>query len=272
MPIGNIRKMQAKLDSPVQYWLPIGDELIHINPLLGKNIGFRFTQQIHCIYCGKKTKKSYSQGYCFPCMQKLAACDICIVRPEQCHFDQGTCREPEWGLAHCMQPHFLYLANSSALKVGITRATQIPTRWIDQGAQQALAIFQVQTRYQVGLLEVAFKNHVADKTNWRTLLKAEATRLDLMAQRDQLLAVCQPAINELIDRFGDKAIQAVENQMVTELTFPVLQYPSKITSLNLDNTPEVTGVLQGIKGQYLILDCGVINMRKYTGYEIEFMV
>ncbi len=272
MPIGNIRKMQAKLDSPVQYWLPVGDERIHINPLLGKTIGFRYTEQIHCIHCGKKTKKSYRQGHCFICMQKLAACDMCIVKPEQCHFDQGTCREPEWGLAHCMQPHFLYLANSSALKVGITRATQIPTRWIDQGAQQALAIFQVQTRYQVGLLEVAFKNHVADKTHWRTLLKAEASRLDLVAQRDRLLAICQPAINELVDRFGDEAIQTVENQMVTELTFPVLQYPSKITSLNLDKTPEVTGVLQGIKGQYLILDCGVINMRKYTGYEIEFMV
>ena len=132
---GNLLKMTSQLQQDtVLYSLPIGSEQVPLNPYIGKTIRLEYSGQINCIACGRKTKKSFNQGYCFPCMRSLAECDMCIVRPEQCHFDQGTCRDEQWALRHCMQEHIVYLANSSGLKVGITRHTQIPTRWIDQGA------------------------------------------------------------------------------------------------------------------------------------------
>lgn len=168
---GTLSKLKSTLVEPIQYQLPVGDNLVSLNDYFGKPITLTFTGNIFCSNCGKKTKKSYSQGHCYVCMKKLASCDMCIMKPETCHFDQGTCREPKWGEENCMIPHYVYLANTSGLKVGITRHTQIPTRWIDQGATQALPIFKVQTRHQSGLVEVALAQFIADKTNWRNMLK-----------------------------------------------------------------------------------------------------
>ncbi|MGL4475007.1 MAG: DUF2797 domain-containing protein, partial [Shewanella sp.] len=142
---GTLVKMRTHLDADngVQYHLPVGDQSLHLNPVIGKTLTLNFSGQIFCCHCGKKTKKSYAQGHCYPCMQKLASCDMCIMKPETCHYDQGTCREPEWGQKNCYTPHYVYLANTSGLKVGITRHTQIPTRWLDQGATQGLPILKV---------------------------------------------------------------------------------------------------------------------------------
>jgi len=152
--IGALRKMTAQLDGNgnVNYQLPIGDQLLPLNEVIGETLTLTYHDAINCSHCGNKTKKSYSQGHCFVCMRKLAQCDMCIMKPETCHFEQGTCREPEWAEQHCMTAHYVYLANTSGLKVGITRHTQIPTRWIDQGATQALPIFKVSTRLQSGLV------------------------------------------------------------------------------------------------------------------------
>ncbi|HPY40033.1 MAG TPA: DUF2797 domain-containing protein, partial [Thiolinea sp.] len=171
--IGILRKMHTKLAEPVEYQLVLNQTEIALAPLLGKALSLSHTGNIYCIHCGRHTKKSFNQGYCYTCFMKLAQCDTCIIKPELCHYAAGTCREPQWGEQHCMQPHFVYLANSSALKIGITRQGQIPTRWIDQGAVAALPILKVQSRYLSGLMEVAFKDHVADKTNWQQMLKSE---------------------------------------------------------------------------------------------------
>jgi len=270
MTTGNILKMSTELGGVVQYTLPIGKERIALNPLLGKAISLTYTGTINCVNCGKKTNKSYSQGHCFVCMKKLASCDMCIMKPETCHYDQGTCREPDWGLTHCMKPHYVYLANSSGLKVGITRETQIPTRWMDQGAVEALPIAKVQTRLQVGLMEVAFKNHINDKTNWRKMLQNDLVEVDIKAKRNELFDLCQSEITELRKKFGEDVIELVDDADIVKIQYPVLEYPEKVKSFNFDKTPEVGGILQGIKGQYLILDNGVLNLRKFTGYELTF--
>ena len=260
--------MKVELDSPVSYQLPVNDQFVDMNSLIGQQITLKFSGLINCIHCGKKTKKSFSQGFCYPCMTKLAQCDICIMSPEKCHYAAGTCREPEWGDTHCMTDHIVYLANSSGIKVGITRASQVPTRWIDQGAVQALPIFRVNTRLLSGLVEVVFKSHVADKTNWRKMLKNEVDQMDLIAERDRLFELADQGLSELINTQDLQAIQKIEGVEVTNIDFPVIEYPVKVTSFNLDKTPEVSGKLMGIKGQYLILDGGVINLRKYTGYSL----
>ncbi|WP_159652105.1 DUF2797 domain-containing protein [Vibrio atypicus] len=265
---GTLNKMRASLDGDVHYRLPVGDELVDLKPFIGQSITLTHTGNIFCSSCGKKTKKSYSQGHCFVCMKKLASCDMCIMKPETCHYDQGTCREPQWGEENCMVDHFVYLSNTSSLKVGITRHTQIPTRWIDQGATQGLPIFKVKTRYISGLIEVELAKHIADKTNWRTLLKGDGEPMDLAKRFEELLPLVEEKIAQIKAQFGDDAIEVLSNE-ITPISYPVLEHPVKITSHNFDKNPEVTGTLQGIKGQYMIFDTGVINIRKFTSYEVE---
>lgn len=267
--LGNLDKMDTENAAVVQYTLVLGGQHLSLNPLLGKVIRLRYTGQIHCSACGRLTKKSYSQGHCYPCSQRLASCDLCIMKPETCHYAAGTCREPAWGEANCMQPHIIYLANTSGLKVGITRQSQVPTRWMDQGASQALPIFRVQNRYHSGLIEQICKTHVADRTDWRKMLKGNGDEIDLVAARDQLLADCAAELDGFRQQFGDAALELLSDEAPLILHYPVTQWPSKVNALNLDKQVQVEGVLQGIKGQYLLLDSGVINIRKFTGYEVE---
>ncbi len=265
---GQIEKMTTELTTPVAYRLPIGDDHLPMNPFLGRRLTLSYRGVIHCMACGAKTKKSFSQGYCYRCCTRLAQCDMCIVKPETCHYHLGTCREPQWGERHCMIPHYVYLANSSGLKVGITRTSQVPTRWIDQGASQAVPILKVQTRRQSGLLEMALKRFVADTTNWRAMLKGETPDVNLTEERDHLLPHIRDDIEAVTAQFGADAVEVLDEPVVN-IAYPVLIYPSKIRSFNLDKSPEAEGMLQGIKGQYLIFDTGVINLRKYTGYYLS---
>ncbi|WP_413478858.1 DUF2797 domain-containing protein [Vibrio hibernica] len=270
---GTLSKLRSSLDAQqnnqVQYGLPVGSEVIDLMPYIGKEITLTHSGNIFCSACGKKTKKSYSQGHCYVCMKKLASCDMCIMKPETCHYDAGTCREPEWGEANCMVDHYVYLSNTSSIKVGITRHTQIPTRWIDQGATQGLPIFKVKTRYISGLIEVELAKHIADKTNWRTLLKEDGQPIALEDKFAELLPHVLTVIESIKQEYGDDAIQILSGE-ITSIEYPVEQHPVKITSHNFDKNPVVSGILQGIKGQYLILDTGVINIRKFGSYEVTF--
>tara|TARA_B110000305_G_C19365448_1_gene601678 strand:+ start:338 stop:1168 length:831 start_codon:yes stop_codon:yes gene_type:complete len=265
---GQLHKMRSRLDNPVSYAMVLGEESVALNALIGKTLSLEFLGQINCVHCGRNSSKSFNQGYCYPCFQKLAQCDSCIISPEKCHYDSGTCREPVWGDEFCMQDHIVYLANSSGLKVGITRASQVPTRWIDQGAVQALPIIRVRTRQQSGFAEIVFKQHVTDRTNWRNMLKGDVEEINMEEERDRLLGLCEKELIELEHQYGLHAISILNGVEPVSITFPVEKFPEKITSLNLDKDPLVEGTLMGIKGQYLILDTGVINLRKYSGYQV----
>jgi len=267
---GILRKMRTHADAPVSYALRRDDEDeegVALNPLLGKTVQLAFTGRIFCIHCGRKTNKSFSQGYCFPCFKKLAECDTCITRPETCHYHLGTCREPAWGETHCFRDHVVYLANASGIKVGITRQTQVPTRWMDQGAVAAVPIYRVRDRLVSGQVEVILKNHVSDRTNWRTMLKGEPELVDLGQWRNRLLAECRAEVDALRAQKGLDAVTEVPDAAIASFTYPVLRYPEKVTSINPEKTPLMEAELWGIKGQYLILDKGVINIRNTAGYE-----
>lgn len=266
---GQVRKLQARLASPIEYVLPLGEHAIELNPLLGAELQLRYTGKIHCTHCGRATNKSFSQGYCYPCFQTLAQCDSCIIAPERCHYAAGTCREPVWADHYCMQDHIVYLANSSGLKVGITRASQVPVRWLDQGASQALAIVRTRTRQQAGFCEVVLKQHVTDRTNWRAMLKDEPVALDMQAEATKLLVECAPELEELRSRFGLQAISILNGIAPLDISYPVQSRAEKFQSHDLEKEPLLSGTLRGIKGQYLMLGERVINIRKYTGYELE---
>jgi hypothetical protein len=266
---GAVRKMKTQLDDPVSYTMLLGEHEIPLNDYLGRQLQLQYAGVINCIHCDRKINKSFNQGYCYPCFKRLAQCDSCIVSPEKCHYAAGTCREPEWGEQHCMIDHIVYLANTSGMKVGITRGSQVPTRWMDQGATQARPIFRVNTRLHSGLVETVFKGHIADKTNWRTMLKGNAEPRDMEQVRQQLLADCAADLDSLTQTHGLSAITELPDEPDTHIAYPVLEFPVKVTSFNLDKTPIIEGTLLGIKGQYLIFDTGVINMRKYGGYQLS---
>lgn len=268
---GNIRKLRTQLQDQVQYSLPLGDTEIAINPLIGQRLAFEFAGQINCVHCKRLTKKSFNQGYCYPCFTKLAECDSCIMSPEKCHYHLGTCRDNAWAETHCMIDHIVYLANSTGPKVGITRASQIPTRWMDQGAIQAIPMIRTKSRYLSGLVEVVFKQFVADKTKWQAMLKNHVEPLDLQQEKERLLLLAMDAIKALQAEHGADAIVILDTEVedTESIEYPVLQYPEKVTAFNLDKTAYIEGVLQGIKGQYLIFDTGVINIRKFSGYLVS---
>ncbi|WP_442876566.1 DUF2797 domain-containing protein [Endozoicomonas sp. GU-1] len=284
---GSLSKMHSDLltgtdnsKSQVTYQLPVGEQLLPLNELLGQKLSMQYQGEIHCCHCGRKTKKSFNQGFCYPCFKKLPQCDSCIMSPEKCHYHQGTCRDPAWGETFCMTDHVVYLANSSGLKVGITRATQVPTRWIDQGATQAMPFIRVATRQQSGLLEVIFKEFINDRTNWRAMLKGPADPLDLQDTARELLDMNHSRITALQEQFGIQAIQPlvdvksvdIDSSAVLNIDYPVIEYPAKVTSRSFDKEPLIEGTLLGIKGQYLIFDNGVVNIRKHTAYEVSVAV
>ena len=276
--VGSVRKMVGRLeetgDSPrvVSYSLPIGDQIVALNQYLGRTIRLEALGEIHCMHCARRTRKSYSQGYCYPCFTKLAQCDLCIMSPERCHYDQGTCRDPAWGEQFCMTDHIVYLANSSGAKVGITRATQLPTRWIDQGASQGLPIMRVSARHHSGFVEDLLRKQIADRTDWRKMLRGEPESLSLTELRDSLVDGARSGMDELHARHGIQAFQPLPDAQVMEIQYPVIEYSPKPKSANLDKEPVLEGTLLGIKGQYLILDTAVINIRKYSAYTLAFTV
>ncbi len=257
---GNLHKMKASLGNPIEYRLALSED-IRMNDFIGKNIALKWTGQINCTSCGKVTKKSFGQGFCYSCFISAPEAAECILRPELCRAHLGEGRDPEWEQKNHNQPHVVYLAASSAVKVGITRATQVPTRWIDQGASSAIRLAEVPNRYEAGRIEVALKDFFTDKTSWQRMLKNEVDEsIDLEEEKWSLEDHLPADITEYFS----------ENDEIIELDYPVEAFPEKVKSLSFDKLPVIEGVLMGIKGQYLILDGGrVLNIRKHTGYYVE---
>jgi len=258
---GNLSKMRTHIDGEVEYTLTLGDEEIEMNDLIGSEISLKFNGQINCVSCGKLTKKAFGQGFCYPCFANSPMNAECIIRPELCEAHLGKGRDVEWEKKHHLQKHYVYLALTSKVKVGVTRHDQIPTRWIDQGAWKAIIIAETDNRQEAGLIEVSLKNHLGDKTPWRDMLKdVRDTSIDLVEYRDKAITL----FPENLKKF------ATTHTHVVELEFPVDEYPEKIKSLNFDKTPEISGTLMGIRAQYLIFEGGeVLNIRKFSGYHIE---
>ncbi len=261
---GTLLKMETKLVNPIEYELPIGDELVYMNHLIGKYIAFKWLKEIYCVVCGRKINKSFAQGFCYPCFLNAPETSECIFRPELCRAQDGIARDMEWAENHCLQDHIVYLAISSGIKVGVTRSGQIPTRWIDQGAWQAIKLAKTPNRYTAGLIEVALKEHISDRTNWQRMLKNQLIEgVDLTIAKKEMIAHLPSDLQNYIS----------EEDNITEINYPVNEYPEKVKSLSFDKLEEITGRLWGVKGQYLIFDDGtVVNMRKHTGYMVELEV
>ena len=259
---GVLRKMDTEFGQPIQYFLIFENDFLNMNQLVNKTINIQFVKH-QCLNCGLE-KKIFRQGFCYDCFYEIPQAADWIINPElsKAHLNIED-RDLEYEKAVQLKPHIVYLANSSSVKVGVTRKTQIPTRWIDQGAHEAIEIVEVPNRYLAGIVEVALKDYVGDKTNWRTMLKNEIDDEDLVEWANKLKQYIPEEAKEYF----------IENNSETHMDFPVLQYPVKLKSLNLAKTPNYEGVLKGIKGQYLIFeDNTVFNVRSNEGFVVKLSI
>lgn len=257
---GNLKKMSATLEHEVKYTLNLNGNAVEVNELVGEQIRISFDGQINCPVCSKEVKKLY-QGFCYDCFTDSPAASDCILKPELCEAHLGKGRDVQWEEDHHNQPHYVYLALTSALKVGVTRDKQVPTRWIDQGAWRVIKLAKTPYRQLAGEIEVALKQHLTDKTPWQAMLKNETKDgVDLLAEK-----------RRIADLLPEKLKQYVTTEdELCQLHYPVFSYPEKIKSLKLDKVPVIEGVLMGVRGQYLIFDDNrVINVRSHEGYLIN---
>ncbi len=258
---GNIRKMRTELANPIKYSLPIGENLLEMNDLIGKEISMKFDGQINCVSCGKQTKTSFGQGYCYNCLQTAPETSESVLRPELSKSQFGIARDMEWAEKHDLIDHVVYLAVTTEIKVGVTRIHQVPTRWIDQGASAAIKLVTTPNRHIAGIIEVFLKKHFTDKTNWRAMLMCETALVcNLLDEKAKVIELLPAELRKY----------AEPDNSIVDIHYPVHQYPDKIKSINFDKMPIIRGTLSGIKGQYLIFeDHTVLNMRRHNGYYLQ---
>ncbi|HRX32007.1 MAG TPA: DUF2797 domain-containing protein [Tenuifilaceae bacterium] len=266
---GYLTKMEtenvgSEYDVIPKYFLSLGDVRLEMNQFIGKHVSIEYTGQIKCIKCGRITKKSFGQGYCYPCFISVPETEECVLRPELCKAQLGIARDMEYATNHCLIDHFVYLAWSGGVKVGVTRFHQVPTRWIDQGATHAVKLCRTKNRYSAGLVEVELKKIMSDKTPWQAMLKGvEDENLNLLFEKDKAL-----------EYINGKSLEYIpETNGLYRITYPVNEYPVKVKSHSFDKESVFSGILMGIKGQYLILESGtVLNIRKHSGYIVTVKV
>ena len=258
---GPLYKMKTKLNNPVDYQLAVGEQLIGLNDLIGKDISLIYQGRIYCVKCGKKTYKSFGQGFCYNCFITAPEADPAIIHPELDLAHEGISRDMEWAKEFSLTDHYVYLAFTGAVKVGVTRSVQVITRWIDQGATAAIKLAKVPYRQLAGKIEVELKNYFSDKTNWRLMLTDNFINpTELLIQKEKATGLLSEEMQAFI----------LPDDEITFIQFPVIQYPQKLSSVSFDKVNAFQGRLTGMKGQYLILDDNrVINIRSHSGYYIN---
>ena len=262
---GDLSKMKAEQGESVKYTLRMEEKDVVMNDLIGNKISMRFTGIIHCVACGKVTKKAFGQGFCYSCFMSSPLNSECIIRPELCEAHLGKGRDPGWEEENHNKPHFVYLALTSGVKVGVTREDQVPVRWIDQGAWKAIKLARTPYRRIAGQIEVSLKNYLTDKTPWQKMLKNE---MDFSAD---LVRVKEIISHKIPLSLGEYILS--HDQEIFEFNYPVLRYPEKLKSLSPDKNPSIDAILTGIRGQYLMFNYSdVLNVRSNSGYEIELSV
>lgn len=260
--IGRLKGQGGADASEVEYELAFAEGRQPLMDRVSTEFTLRFTGVLTCVSCGRQVKKFYGQGLCYPCFASAPEASPCIIRPELCRAHEGAGRDVQWELDHHMQEHVVYLAYTGQVKVGVTRATQVPVRWIDQGATLAVPIARVPYRQLAGAVEVDLKRHFSDRTDWRRMLllgDAAGGEHELLEARNRAVEVLDPALQQYV----------LPPQPLVRLAYPLRNVPPKLVSVQLAKLPEVTGRLQGIKGQYLVwADGRVLNVRNHVGYQV----
>lgn len=266
---GFIRMLEHENLNPVQYYFcvvngnkpSVQKSRIPLNPLIGSKIRLEFSGEIQCVDCGKPTKKTFGGGSCYNCFQSLASNDFCILKPSGCHFHLGTCREPKWGQEHCFKSHIVYLANTTGIKVGITKENPHSKRWVDQGAIEGLPIVEVSNRKDSGIIEDNLGKLIPDKSSWQKLISSDSEEIDLIAESNRILSY--------LDLKKLNIEGKILSTNLTRIKYPISRYPSLKKSLKPEPGKNLESILLGIKGQYLLFEEGGMNIRSLEGYSVK---
>lgn len=246
----------------VEYYFESENERFILNENLGKKIKFEFTNKFNCIECGATTKKLFGEGYCYQCFINSPKTEECILHPEKCQAHEGIARDMEYAKEHCLKPHYVYLAKTNHTKVGVTRQSQVPTRWIDQGADEAIILAKLPYRQIAGEVEVFFKQYYSDKTQWQAMLKNQTCEDDLKQKLEQSRELMPEKWKQYLLFYVD----------YYKFEYPKIDTPKEIESVKLEAVPVLEGILTAIKGQYLIFDNKkVINIRSHSGFNVEII-
>ena len=259
---GNLLKLKSLLKDTVDYYLVLNGKEYGINKFIGNNLKITFNHKINCIHCGVGINRTFFQGYCYNCFNTLPQTDVGIINPERSMAHEGISRDMEWAKKYELDKHYVYLSVTSNIKVGVTMHSQVPTRWIDQGAEYAIILAETPYRQLAGSIEVELKQYLNDKTNWRKMLSNTVKKQpDLLSAKNEYITKLPEEYHEFIS----------DNDNITHIKYPVIQYSNKVRSVNIDKNDVFEGQFIGIKGQYLIFSDGsVFNIRKYGGYDISF--
>ncbi len=259
--ISTLTKMPAYFTDKVHYMLPAEGDFIKMEYLLGRQISLEFLNQKFCEACTNQFRDLFRMGFCRECFFSSPLTGESIIRPELSRAHENVAdRDLAFERSYQLQPHIVYLANSGGLKVGVTRSSHMLNRWIDQGASSAIVFARTSNRYEAGLIEVAMKEHLPDKTAWQRMLKNEDPPVDLVKQKEEVA----PKLSGELSHFLEK------ESTVYSLAYPVLHYPVKVKGVNLDKDQKISAKLQGIRGQYLIFEGGAaLNVRAHTGYRVK---
>lgn len=258
---GNILKMRTELFAPVNYYLPAGNTEVYMNSLIGSRLKLTWSGRINCISCGKKTKRSFSQGFCFKCFQTVPEAGESVIRPALSKSHLGIARDMEWAEKQDLTAHVVYLAVASELKVGVTRQTSLPQRWIDQGAAFAIQLAVTPNRHIAGVIELFLSKFITDRTNWKSMLTSRGNAdIHLVGEKKRIAGLLPAELKKYY----------CESDEILNIEYPLEQYPERVVGLTFDKQPVIEGMLRGIKGQYLVFDDNtVLNIRKHNGYYIS---
>ena len=260
---GVLSKMQTQIhENNIAYFLLLEENFLHVNQLINKTIHLEHLGY-SCLGCAADTIL-FRQGYCKKCFFKNPALADWVMKPElsKAHLNIAH-RDLAYEKSVQLQPHIVYIALTSGAKVGVTRKSQIPVRWIDQGAVQALKMLEVHNRYLAGIAEVALKKYLSDKTSWRKMLRCEVDFQDLKTLKRSLKTHVPDEVKKYF----------LEEDEIYHFSYPLLKIPEKPKSLPLKPNMNYQGTLKGIKGQYLIFEDGtVLNVRSNAGNTLRFRI
>ena len=239
--------------------------LIDMCDWVGKELTWKFDGVVNCVVTGEAMNQAYRMGMSQKAFFESPISCPSIINPELSTIHTGVAlRDRDFEERYHNVPHVVYLSRTNKLKVGVTGLGREQFRWNDQGAVEGIQLCVTPYRQLAGEIEVALKEHMNDKTHWLGMLK-DVTRFpdELLELKDECFELLGPNYEPF---FSD-------DDTVHSINYPVQKYPLKVKSLKLNKEPNGTGVISGIKGQYLILEDGrVMNVRAHEGCRVELEI
>ena len=259
---GVFKKMISIHDDPVRYILDFEDDLLFLNQSIGKN--FKIYKTGYCCLSCNDNIEIFANGFCKKCFFESPMSGDWVMKPELSKAHLGVeDRNIDYEKKIQLQSHIVYLSKTSGIKVGVTRSNNMTSRWIDQGAVEAIQLIEVPNRYLAGVAEVKLKDKFSDKTNWRKMLTSNIDESDIISDKK----IAFEALGSDFEKYFK-----INSQLI-KFNYQIQQPVESVKSVSLKKSNDVEGKLIGVKGQYLIFeDSTVFNVRSNEGLVVGIKI